>query len=410
MAHTDDLAKNTVAVILAGGNGTRLDPLTRRTCKPALPFGGGFRSIDFSLSNCRNSGIPVVGVPTQYKPDALLQHLASVWSGTATANEPLVTPWRAEERAPGRGYGGTADAVWRNLPLIEALGHKLVLILAGDHVYQMDYRPMLEQHRARSAAVTIGCVEVAPEEARHFGIVSLGADDRIARFIEKPRTRAELPDGGRGVVLASMGIYVFDAEFLARVLRMDAATAESRHDFGADILPRLIRNAKAVAYRLRSEHGRPAYWRDIGTLGAYWRAHMELLGPSAGFRIDDPAWPLYASTPVHSIDSRSATAQGGSIETSLVAGDCSVAGSVQRSVLFRGVEVGRNTAVADAVILPGAVIGAGCRLRGVIVDSGHRVADGTVLDATNAHAAGTTPFEPIVLAADDSGRAQALGR
>lgn len=394
-------ADDTVAVVLAGGKGARLEPLTRRVCKPALPFGAHYRSIDFSLSNCVNSGIGRVGVATQHKPEALLRHIERVWSDVVTGPEHFIAPWASDERAPGIGYRGTADAVYRNLELIESLGCRLVLILAGDHVYQMDYRPMLEQHCARGAAATIGCVEVPVEDAHQLGVVSVDGDDRILQFVEKPKTRAEIPGSGCSRVLASMGIYVLDADFLARVLRFDAVSATSGHDFGRDIIPRLVREADAFAYRFRTADGaQPAYWRDIGTTAAYWRAHMELLDPSPRVRLDDPAWPLPAS------DERTTTMRRASkfdaVGGLLVAGDCKVDGTLRRSVLFAGVEIGRGAEVADAVILPGAIVGARCRLRGVIVDSHCRVPDGTVIDRT---ARGTLPIErtqPSVLTTDDA--------
>jgi glucose-1-phosphate adenylyltransferase len=289
----DPLADDTVAVVLAGGKGTRLEPLTRNVCKPALPFGASYRSIDFSLSNCVNSGIRRVGVATQHKPEALLDHLENVWGDIYTDPRHFIAPWRGETRAPGVGYRGTADAVYRNLEIIEELDRRLVLVLAGDHVYRMDYRPMLEQHCQRGAAVTIGCVEVPIEEARQFGVLTTDEHGRIARFVEKPRTRAEVPGGDRGHVLASMGIYVFDADLLARALRLDALSVTSNHDFGGDVLPRLIREADSFAWAFRAADGtRPGYWRDIGTIDAYWRAHMELLGPSRRVSLDDPDWPL----------------------------------------------------------------------------------------------------------------------
>lgn len=409
----DDLANDTVAVVLAGGKGTRLDPLTRRICKPALPFGGAYRSIDFSLSNCVNSGIRHIGIATQHKPDALLEHIDSVWRDTVTAPGQFVAPWPAEERAPRSGYRGTADAVYRNLELIESLGSRLVLILAGDHVYKMDYRPMLEHHYERGAVATVGCVAVAVEEASQFGIMSIDRNGRIDRFTEKPKTFAEIPAGasasaGGDCLLASMGIYVFDADLLARALRLDAFSRGSRHDFGGDILPRLIREAEAVAYRFRDASGEPAYWRDIGTVSAYWRAHMELLGPSPHMRLDDPLWPLRAADgaprvlALHDSGSRR-----GEITKSLVTEDCSIGGEVHHSVLFGGVEVGPGADVADAVVLPGAVVGRDCRLRGVIVDGGCRVPDGTVIDRTargpckrsehSAHGG------PVVVTAEDVG-------
>ena len=392
----NSLAEHTVAVVLAGGKGTRLEPLTREICKPALPFGAGYRSIDFSLSNCLNSGIGRIGVATQHKPEALLDHLERVWGDVVTDSGHFIEPWRAETRAPGLGYCGTADAVYRNLPLIEGLDRRLVLVLAGDHVYQMDYRPMLEQHCERGAAVTIGCVEVPTEDAPEFGVLATDAHGRIDRFVEKPKTRAEIPGGDRDHVLASMGIYVFDADLLSRALRLDALSATSNHDFGRDVLPRLIRDADAFAWPFRAADGvRPAYWRDIGTIDAYWRAHMDLLGPTPRLRLDDADWPLPSAE-----RAPSTIAGGGRLGAageSLMAGACTVKGVVRRSVVFDGAEIRRGAEVADAVILPEAVIGAGCRLRGVIVDSGCRVPEGTVIDRS---AGGMVPIErlkPMVL-------------
>jgi glucose-1-phosphate adenylyltransferase len=394
MRRTQDLADDTLGVILAGGTGTRLEPLTRRICKPALPFGASFRSIDFSLSNCLNSGIRTIGVPVQYKPDALVQHLRDVWRDSAP--DCVVTPWLSEVRAPRIGYRGTADAVYRNLPAIEDLDRRLTLVLAGDHVYKMDYRPMLERHRSSGAAVTIGCVEVPVKEARHFGIAALDRDDRIEGFVEKPRTRAELPRDAGSTVLASMGIYVFDTEYLARVVTTDAFADHSHHDFGIDILPRIVAEGGAIAYPLRAKaHSRPVYWRDIGTLGAFWRAHMELLGPSPLLELDDARWPLVTHEPAaRAVTSRCGTPAAGTVEDSLVAEDSAIAGDVRRSVVFRGVEIGPGSAIADAVILPGARIGAGCRLRGVIVDADCVVHAGTVVERGHGSA---EPFEPAVL-------------
>jgi len=394
MAISDDLADRTLAVVLAGGNGTRLEPLTRHVCKPALPFGGGFRSIDFTLSNCVNSGVRTIGVATQYKPAALLAHLAEAWSGAPGGA--AVVPWSADERAPNRGYGGTADAVYRNLELIDDFDPRLVLILAGDHVYKMDYRPMLEEHCARGADVTVGCVDVAVEEARHFGILAVGHDGRIERFVEKPQSKAELPRAADDVVLASMGIYVFGAEFLARALTIDAFTPGSRHDFGADIFPKLIRNTRAFAHAFRGADGSTAaYWRDIGTLRAYWQAHMDLLGPKPLLALDDTTWPIGSiATAARAISSSLDTARGGTIEDSIVGAGCAVAGQVLHSVLFEGVEIGRGATVVDSVVLPGARIGAGSRLRGVIVDAGFRVPESAVLERAGAGA------EPLVLSPD----------
>ena len=392
----DAFADDTVAVVLAGGKGTRLEPLTRKICKPALPFGAGYRSIDFSLSNCVNSGIGRVGVATQHRPEALLDHLERVWGDVVTDPRHFITPWRAETRAPGLGYCGTADAVYRNLPIIEDLDRRLVLILAGDHVYQMDYRPMLEQHCERGAAVTIGCIEVPTDDAAQFGVLTIDGDGRIDRFVEKPKTRAEVPGGDRGRVLASTGIYVFDADLLARALRLDALSAASNHDFGRDVLPRLIRDADAFAWPFRAADGaQPAYWRDIGTIAAYWRAHMDLLGPAPRLRLDDPDWPLAAARRASRMIVAGATA-----DDSLIASTSTVRGTVQRSVVFGGAEIRRGAEVMDTVVLPGAVVSLGCRLRGVIVDSGCRVPEGTVIDRSAGGAVPIERLKPMVLTGD----------
>jgi glucose-1-phosphate adenylyltransferase len=389
---SNDQPDRTLAIVLAGGNGTRLDPLTRHICKPALPFGGGFRSIDFSLSNCANSGVSVVGVATQYKPAALLAHLAGVWNG-APGDGPMVIPWHAGERVPGGGYRGTADAVYRNLGRIDDFDPQLVLVLAGDHVYKMDYRPMLEEHRANQADITVGCVDVPIEDARHFGVLTVDGGGRIERFVEKPRSTAELPGRAGAAVLASMGIYVFSADFLTRALTADASAAGSRHDFGADILPKLIGTTRAFAHAFRGA-GRSTgpYWRDIGTLPAYWRAHMDLLGPAPLLALDDSDWPIRGAFGApRAVRAPLATARGGKLEDAIVGAGCTVAGQVLRSVVFDAAEIERGATVVDSVVLPGARIGAGSRLRGVIVDAGYNVPAGTVLEPADR------ADEPLVL-------------
>jgi glucose-1-phosphate adenylyltransferase len=398
MITTNELAKDTVAVVLAGGKGTRLGALTRHVCKPALPFGAAYRNIDFSLSNCVNSGIGRIGVATQHKPELLLRHIDEVWSSVVAGPGKFISAWTAAESAPVYGYRGTADAVFRNLATIERLGSRFVLVLAGDHVYKMDYRPMLAQHRERRADVTVGCVEVDAAEASQFGILSVDRHGRIDRFVEKPQTLDQLPGGDP--VLASMGIYVFDTDFLSDVLRRDAFSSESRHDFGGDILPSLIRDARVFAYPFGDCDGnRPAYWRDVGTPAAYWRAHLELLDSSPSLLLDDAQWPLPAARGVPKLTAR--PGRDGSDERSLVADDCVVGGTVRRSVLFSGVKVSQGALVENAVILPGAVIGRDCRLRGVIVDSECRVPDGTVIDHAWRGRASYEAAEPVVVTAED---------
>lgn len=374
-----DFAAETLGVVLAGGNGTRLAPLTRDICKPALPF-GGVRCIDFTLSNCANSGVRTVGVATQYKPAALHEYLATNWGGATAAGQSLsVDVWRADQRAPRLGYRGTADAVYRNLAPIEESGCRFVLILAGDHVYQMDYRPMLEAHYARGADVTVGSIEVPAAKAHHFGILATDAHGRVRRFVEKPRGRAELGESG-ATVMASMGIYVFSVDFLARVLTIDAFTPRSTHDFGGDILPALVDVARVHAYPLPGSPGAAPYWRDVGTLEAYWSAHMELLGPTPRFSLHDPRWPIARASVPSLIGPRMRTAAGGSIENSLVAEPNAVAGRVNRCTLFADVDVQPGASLIECVVLPGASIGPGCRLRGAIIDAGHRVPAGTIVE------------------------------
>jgi glucose-1-phosphate adenylyltransferase len=374
----DDLAGRTTAVVLAGGKGTRLDPLTRNICKPALPFGAIYRCIDFSLSNCVNSGIRTIGVATRYKPDALLAHLQTRWNGTSAGNEPLVHAWRAEERTGRSGVCGTADAVYRNLATIREQKDALVLVLAGDHIYKMDYRPMLAAHRARNAAVTIGCIEAPVESALGLGVLSVAADGCVERLVEKPRSTALVPCKSSGNALASMGIYVFDAALLARILPLDAARVASGHDFASDILPQLIEGGHVHAFAFR-DPGNTAYWRDIGTLEAYWRAHMDLLGPDPHLTLDDPRWPIGSLPPPRRI-AAATTRDSGSIEDSIVPTSSRVAGEVTSSVLGDDVEVARGAQLARSVVLPGAVIGAGSRLNGVIVDAGSRVPAATVIE------------------------------
>jgi glucose-1-phosphate adenylyltransferase len=399
MANAADVTDRTVAVVLAGGKGTRLDPLTRDVCKPALPFGGAYRCIDFSLSNCVNSHLRTIGVATQYQPSALLDHLWSAWNSVAVGNDVVVRAWRAEELAARFGYRGTADAVYRNMASIEPLESSLVLVLAGDHVYKMDYRPMLEAHAARNAGVTIACVEISKDDARHFGVLVPRDDALVERFVEKPRSLAEAPRTvGRGVI-ASMGVYVFDGAYLAQLLCSDAERSDSAHDFGNDILPRAIAERCAFSYLFRDPSGAPGYWRDIGTLDSYWRAQMELLGGAPPLRLDDPAWPIgRVAAASHWVGPRRATAEGGSLEDTIATAGCEIGGHVARSVLSADVVVQRGATVSDAVVLPGAVIGARSRLRGVIVDAGCHVPDGTIMERPRGSS------EPPVLTAPPHAR------
>jgi glucose-1-phosphate adenylyltransferase len=386
------LMRQTAAVVLAGGKGTRLGALTRRECKPALPFGGRYRNIDFSLSNCVNSGIHRIGVATQYKDASLLRHMAEVWRDPGSGHgDGFVVPWRAGSS----GYSGTADAVFKNWARIEVLDARWVLVLAGDHVYKMDYLPMFERHIASGADVTVGCVEVPVGQASQFGVASIDHADRIVRFQEKPCQPEPLP-GRPDRVLASMGIYLFDREFLGRLLKQDAFAQTSGHDFGRDLIPRLISKADVFAYPYTDDAAvGGGYWRDVGTVPAYWRAHMELLDGVAGFGLDDANWPVRsADGPLEDKRFRArAFGQSDHIVNSLLADGCEVdQASVHRSVLCSNVTVAPHARLSNAVVLPNAVIGRDCCLVDVIVDAGVRVPEGTVIGPASHDDGETMPF------------------
>ncbi len=399
MMRGNSLAQETVAIVLAGGKGTRLGPLTRHVCKPALPFGGAYRNIDFSLSNCVNSNVRRIGIATQHKPDLLLRHIDEVWKNAARRRGEFIAVWPAETRAPVTGYRGTADAVYRNLEVIEREGRGLVLVLAGDHIYRMDYRRMLAFHARMGADVTVGCVDVPAGEANQFGILAVDEDCRIRQFVEKPETPAALPDGDR--VLGSMGIYVFDREFLARALRHDAFARRSSHDFGKDILPALLQRARVFAYAFEDGSEGAPYWRDVGTPAAYWRAHLDLLDDRPGLRLDDSVWPLRGAGETPALTLRYAPAGAGPRGRSLVARGCVVGGVLHRSVLFDGVRTAGGSVVERSVLLPGATIGRNCRLSGVIVDSDCKVPDDAVIDVRGRSDRTLRADEPIVVTAAD---------
>ena len=394
------LARNTTAIVLAGGKGTRLGALTRSECKPALPFGGLFRNIDFSLSNCVNSGIYRIGVATQYQDASLVQHLGRTWLHPGENGEGFVEPWRAELQTGAGSYRGTADAVFQNWSRIEALDARLVLILAGDHVYKMDYRPMLMRHISLGADVTVGCVEIPIESAREFGVMSIDGTDRITRFMEKPQHPECLP-GQPGRTLGSMGIYVFNRELLGRLLRDDALSQVSSHDFGHDLLPRLIDQAMVFAYPFtRNAFIGAGYWRDVGTITAYWRAHMEILDGIPGFSLDDANWPVRSKEPALDLFHFTGKNPGisNTIVNSLVARDCNADHArVHHSVLFTKVSVKTGSELSNAVVLPYAEIGCNCSLHDVVIGAGTRVPDGTIVERGRLHDGAGRPAPSLVV-------------
>lgn len=372
------LARDTVALILAGGNGTRLGELTRGQCKPAIAFAGHFRNVDFTLSNCVHSGVRRVAVLTQYKAQTLINHIGSAWSFLARPLGEFVEVWPAQQRLHASWYAGTADAVHQNLDLLLAQRSRYTLVLAGDHVYKMDYRLLLDQHANSGADVTVACVPVALEDSGSYGV--LGVDDRkrVCSFIEKPQP-ASLGLSGQRTVLASMGVYVFNTNYLQRQLHRDAVDESSTHDFGRDILPRAVKEDQVAAYAFTDAAGRPGYWRDVGTLDGYWQAHMELLLPEPPIELYDPSWPIITlSERLPPAKLLYASGRHGFVADSLLAGGVVVRGAtVTNSVLSGGVLVEEGTLIDEAVVLPGARIGGNCKLRRVIIDAEMEIADGT---------------------------------
>ena len=367
----------TVALILAGGNGTRLGELTRWQCKPAISFGGHLRNIDFTLSNCVNSGVRRIAVLTQYKAQTLINHIGAGWSFLPRPLGEFVELWPAQQRIHNSWYVGTADAVHQNLDLLLAQRSRYTLVLAGDHVYKMNYGRLLEQHVASGADVTVACVPVPVDESASFGVLGVDGRQRVRSFIEKPPP-ASLGLSAQRTVLASMGVYVFNTDYLERQLRRDAGEELSGHDFGRDVLPRAVREDHVAAYAFVDASGAPGYWRDVGTLDAYWQAHMELLTPEPPIDLHDPAWPiLTAAEQLPPAKLLYASGRHGFVANSLLSGGVVVRGAtVTNSVLAGKVHVAEGTLLDESVVLPGARIGCNCKLRRVIVDAGVEIPDG----------------------------------
>jgi glucose-1-phosphate adenylyltransferase len=371
----------TVALILAGGRGTRLQSLTERRAKPAVPFGGNMRIIDFTLSNCVNSGIRRIGVLTQYRAYSLIRHVQHGWSFMSGALGEYVEVIPPPQLDAGRGYAGTADAVYQNLHILRRQNADWILVLAGDHVYKMDYGPMIAHHVERGADLTIGCVTVSRASAVSFGVLDSGPDARVTAFLEKP---ADPPgtstDPERSLV--SMGIYVFSRTFLEQVLDRDARDPSSGHDFGADVIPRLIADrARVFAYPFGDTEG-TGYWRDVGTVDAYWEANIELRNVVPPLDLYDQRWPIWThqpQLPPAKFIFNDAYRRGAATD-SLVAHGCVISGAhVARSVLFTNVRVMEYADIEDAVVLPDAVIGAGCRIRRAVIDKQVYLPPGTVV-------------------------------
>lgn len=383
--HTDThytYLKNTLALILAGGSGTRLQSLTRWHSKPAVPFGGKYRTIDFPLSNCINSGIRRISVLTQYKSHSLNTHIQKGWNFLRPELGEFIDLLPAQQRVKDSWYSGTSDAVYQNIDIIDDIHPEHILILAGDHVYKMNYALMIEYHVESGADVTVGCIEVSPKDARDFGVMSVDDENRVVRFNEKPRYPETIP-GRSNTCLASMGIYVFSREFLYRMLRHDDRDNNSQHDFGRNIIPYAVAHHNVLAYSFAdSITGKAAYWRDVGTIDSYYQANMELLAVTPPLNLYDQDWPIWTYQEqlppakfVFDDDGR----RGMAVD-SLISAGCIVSGSkVRHSLLSNNVRIHSYCTIEDTVILPNVDIGRHCRLRNVIIDRDCRIPPGSVI-------------------------------
>jgi glucose-1-phosphate adenylyltransferase len=386
LAQQLDLPKRAIALVLAGGRGSRLMNLTDRRAKPAVYFGGKFRIIDFALSNCLNSGIRRIGVITQYKSHSLLRHLQRGWAFLKSEMNEFVDLMPAQQRNDDDSwYRGTADAVYQNQDILASYRADYIVVLAGDHIYKMNYAIMLADHVAKGRDCTVGCIAVPREQASAFGVMAVDDKSMIVDFLEKPKDPPAMP-GRPDMALASMGIYIFNARYLYKELERDMADPNSSHDFGKDIIPRAVKNGCAAAhpYELSCVNmriGEEAYWRDVGTIDAYWDANIDLTATDPQLNLYDTRWPIWtyqSQLPpakfVHNQDDR----RGMAIE-SLVSGGCIVSGHVFRSVLFNSVRVHSQSTVSWSVLLPDVQIGRRARINRAIIDRGCMVPDDMVI-------------------------------
>ena len=393
-----DLPRRSVALVLAGGRGSRLKNLTDTRAKPAVYFGGKFRIVDFALSNCMNSGIRRIGVITQYKSHSLLRHLQRGWAFLKSEMNEFVDLLPAQQRVDEESwYRGTADAVYQNQDILAAYRADYVVVLAGDHIYKQNYALMLADHVALGRECTVGCIEVSRDEARSFGVMAIDEERRITAFVEKPADPPTLP-GKPDRCLASMGIYIFNARYLYRELERDMADPNSSHDFGKDIIPRMVQAGDAAAHPwelscVGGKPGLPPYWRDVGTIDAYWDANIDLTATDPLLNLYDTDWPIWTyqmqlppAKFVHNTDER----RGMAIE-SMVSGGCIVSGAVLRSVLFSQVRVHSYSQVHWSVLLPGVQVGRHARITKAVIDRDCIVPDHLVIgedavaDATRFH-------------------------
>jgi glucose-1-phosphate adenylyltransferase len=374
--------KEVLTLILAGGKGTRLEPLTRDRAKPAVPFGGLYRIIDFTLSNCINSGLRRILVLTQYKARSLDRHLAAGWTFLSRQLGEYVEVLPPQQRIDENWYKGTADAIYQNIYTIEKAEPRHVLVLAGDHIYKMDYSAMIRSHVERGADLTVGCIPVPRAEGDRFGIMDVSADDKVVGFLEKPANPPGLP-GNPEQCLASMGIYVFTAAPMYELLCQDATHVESRHDFGTDIIPPILESHKVFAYRFQDQNRKEvAYWRDVGTLDAYYQANMDLIALEPVLNLYDRDWPIRTHQPqlpppkfVHNDYDR----RGEALDSMVCQGCIVSGGRVLRSILSPNVRVNSYAQVDDSILLDGVDVGRHCRIRRAIVDKEVKIPQNTTI-------------------------------
>ena len=376
------LTHHTLALILAGGRGSRLHELTSRRAKPAVFFGGKFRIIDFPLSNCVNSGIRRIGVLTQYKAHSLIRHIVKGWCFFQSELGEFVEVLPASQRTNSGWYAGTADALYQNLDIIESLQPAYILVLSGDHVYKMDYGPLLAQHVEKRADMTISCLEVPVQEATEFGVIGIDTENRVVSFDEKPAKPRPLP-GSEHTAMASMGNYVFNTEFLYEQLKLDAADPRSNHDFSKDIIPSVIGSSDVYACRFQDvEASKQPYWQDVGTLDAFWAANIDLANISPKLNLYDKQWPtptFQRQLPSAKFIFRDKNRRGQALD-SVVSGGCIISGaSIEHSIVFSSVNVHSFSKVYDSVVLPEVDIGRNCRIQRAIIDRGCQLPDGTVI-------------------------------
>ncbi len=376
------LTRNTLALILAGGRGSRLKQLTQWRSKPAVPFGGKFRIIDFPLSNCINSGIRRIGILTQYKAHSLILHIQRGWGFLRGEFGEFVELLPAQQRVEDSWYQGTADAIYQNIDILRSHNPDYILILAGDHIYKMDYGTMIAHHVEAGADMTVGCLEVDLDTAKAFGVMSVDDKGRVLEFAEKPEHPKPLP-GSTDTALVSMGIYVFSKDFLFEQLIKDADTPASTHDFGKDIIPNIIKNYRVVAHLFReNETGEQAYWRDVGTVDAFWKTNQELIGVTPELNLYDSSWPIWTYQEqlppakfIFDDDGR----RGMAVD-SMISGGCIISGAtVRHTLIFSNVRVNSYSKIEDSVLLPNVVIERHCHIKKAVIDEGCVIPEGTII-------------------------------